>query len=84
MIKVLLLLLVAFTSLGVAQERRPVQDTVTGSRMEATVYITRKGNKYHRETCSFLNRSKLAVTLEQARQNRYEPCKRCYRDTTTR
>jgi hypothetical protein len=80
MIKVLLIVLVAFATLGVAQERRPVADTITGVRVESTVYITRKGTKYHRESCSFLNRSKMAITLKEAEANRYEPCKRCYRN----
>jgi methylphosphotriester-DNA--protein-cysteine methyltransferase len=42
-----------------------------------TVYITRTGEKYHKESCSSLKKSKIPITLEEAIKQGYEPCKRC-------
>jgi len=44
---------------------------------EMIVYITNTGSKYHRETCNSLRRSKIPVTLEQAIERGYEPCRNC-------
>jgi methylphosphotriester-DNA--protein-cysteine methyltransferase len=44
---------------------------------EIIVYITNTGTKYHRETCNSLRRSKIPVTLEQATERGYEPCRNC-------
>ncbi|MDE0017416.1 MAG: thermonuclease family protein [Candidatus Poribacteria bacterium] len=43
---------------------------------EGEVYVTRTGNKYHREGCSSLSRSKIPISLAEAEQ-RYGPCGRC-------
>ena len=40
------------------------------------VYVTRTGKKYHRESCSSLRRSKIQISLEDAKQG-YGPCGRC-------
>ena len=40
------------------------------------VYITRTGKKYHREECSSLRRSKIEISLAEAKQQ-YGPCGRC-------
>ena len=44
---------------------------------EIIVYITNTGTKYHREACNSLRRSKIPVTLEQAIERGYEPCRNC-------
>jgi hypothetical protein len=41
-----------------------------------TVYVTRTGEKYHRETCRSLAKSKIAMSLEEAAA-RYGACKVC-------
>ena len=46
---------------------------VTQSR---TVYVTRTGSKYHRSGCRYLRKSKIAISLEEARRS-YEPCSVC-------
>jgi hypothetical protein len=43
------------------------------------VYITRKGNKYHRDSCRYLSKSKIAITIEEARKY-YKPCLVCKPD----
>lgn len=40
------------------------------------VYITKTGKKYHRSDCSSLSKSKIEISLKEARK-KYEPCKRC-------
>lgn len=41
------------------------------------VYITRTGSKYHRAGCSYLRRSRIAITLKEACARGYTPCSRC-------
>ena len=43
---------------------------------EGTVYVTKTGKKYHSENCSSLRRSKIAISLAEAKQ-RYSACSRC-------
>ena len=42
-----------------------------------TVYITNTGAKYHRSWCSYLRRSKIAISLSSAKNEGYTPCSRC-------
>ena len=41
-----------------------------------TVYITRTGEKYHRDGCRYLSRSKIKISLSNAKRY-YDPCKVC-------
>lgn len=43
---------------------------------ETTVYVTRTGKKYHLGSCRYLKKSKIAISLEKAK-DRYEACKVC-------
>lgn len=40
------------------------------------VYVTRTGSKYHRPGCQYLRRSRIPVSLKEAKQT-YEPCSVC-------
>lgn len=42
-----------------------------------TVYITRTGKKYHNGWCGSLSRSKIPISLAEAKAEGYEPCKKC-------
>ena len=44
---------------------------------EITVYITKSGKKYHKEDCAFLSKSKIAISLSQAKKRGFTPCKIC-------
>jgi micrococcal nuclease len=44
---------------------------------ESTVYVTNSGNRYHRDNCRSLRRSKIAITLEDAVTSGYGPCSIC-------
>lgn len=47
------------------------------------VYVTKHGEKYHREGCSYLKSIKETMTIEEAEEQGYGPCSRCDPDTTT-
>jgi competence protein ComEC len=47
------------------------------TRDDITVYITKTGSKYHREGCSSLRTSSIPISLSEAKQRGYEPCKIC-------
>jgi hypothetical protein len=42
-----------------------------------TVYVTNTGEKYHRGTCRYLAKSKIAIELSDAINQGYEACKVC-------
>jgi hypothetical protein len=42
-----------------------------------TVYVTKTGSSYHRSGCRYLSQSKIAITLEEAVEQGYAPCKVC-------
>ena len=48
-----------------------------------TVYVTRTGQKYHRDGCRYLSRSKIPMSLKAAAA-RYEPCRVCKPPVLTR
>lgn len=42
-----------------------------------TVYITKTGKKYHMATCRYLSRSKIAISLKDAKSEGYTACSVC-------
>jgi len=54
---------------------QPTPPTPSGE--EVTVYITRTGEKYHREGCRSLSKSCIPISLSEAKARGYEPCKVC-------
>jgi len=42
------------------------------------VYITETGEKYHKIGCQYLKKSKIEITLEEAKANGYTPCSKCH------
>lgn len=44
---------------------------------EVTVYVTRTGEKYHRGSCRHLRRSKIPMSLYDAKRAGYTACKVC-------
>jgi hypothetical protein len=50
---------------------QPAQSTGT------TVYITKTGEKYHVDSCSYLRQSKISISLSEAKRLGYTPCSRC-------
>lgn len=44
---------------------------------DCVVYVTRTGERYHKEWCSYLRYSRFAISRSEAIQRGYTPCKRC-------
>ncbi len=42
-----------------------------------TVYITKSGKKYHAAGCSYLKKSSIEISREDAEKKGYTPCSRC-------
>ena len=51
---------------------------------KVTVYITKTGEKYHRDGCSSLRRSRFAVSLKEAVERGFGACKICKPPTLLR
>ena len=51
----------------------PVGETTA---INLTVYVTKTGKKYHRGSCRYLKKSKIAIELSEAKK-RYGACKVC-------
>ena len=46
-----------------------------------TVYITKSGKKYHRANCQHARKNAQPISLQEALEKGYEPCKRCHPPT---
>lgn len=44
---------------------------------DPTVYKTRTGDKYHRDGCRYLRKSKIAIKLSEAKRDGLIACKVC-------
>ncbi len=53
------------------------RETVTTASSTEAVYVTRTGAKYHRGSCRHLSRSKIPISLSEAKQS-YGACKVCH------
>lgn len=67
--RLLCALLLSF-SLALPAAARPVE-------RDTEVYITKTGECYHRGFCWHLKKSKIPVTLQEAVDDGYRPCKNC-------
>jgi hypothetical protein len=45
---------------------------------EQIVYITRTGKRYHRLGCRYLRKTAMPMSLKDAKQQGYTPCKVCH------
>lgn len=66
------------------QNTEPAQSTQTEPEPDpdpepqsVTVYITKTGEKYHRDGCQYLSKSQIAIDLDQAKLRGYTACSRC-------
>jgi len=51
---------------------------IQGSKKkDATVYVTETGKKYHRAGCRYLRKSKIPISLKEAKRSGYTPCSVC-------
>ncbi len=47
-------------------------------KQSITVYITKTGSKYHKDGCQYLSQSKIPITLQDAIDQGYTPCSKCF------
>jgi len=64
----------AAATIGVAQAPATQGQVQT---KEQTVYITKTGKKYHTASCRYLSKSKITISLKDAKSNGYTPCSVC-------
>jgi Predicted hydrolase (metallo-beta-lactamase superfamily) len=50
----------------------------TTDNQSITVYVTNTGEKYHTDGCQYLRKSKIAITLKDAKSQGYTPCSKCH------
>ncbi len=60
----------------VTTAKAPTSDT-SAETEQGTYYVTNSGTKYHIGTCSYLSKSRNAITLSEAKAKGYTPCSRC-------
>ena len=53
------------------------EEAQTSATVGTTVYITKSGTKFHRDGCSSLSKSRIAISYEDAVSRGFEPCGRC-------
>lgn len=61
---------------SVSEVAPSVDSEATGEVSDEQIYVTRTGKKYHRAGCNSLRRSKIPISLAEAKE-RYGPCGRC-------
>ena len=52
-------------------------ESITKQSSSGQYYVTQSGSKYHISSCSYLSKSRIAVSLETIRSKGYTPCSRC-------
>lgn len=72
----LLLLFLAFVSHPLRSSFAGVYTHIS-QRKDVIVYITRTGEKYHRDNCRYLRQSKISISKKEATRQRYTACKVC-------
>lgn len=59
-------------------QERPDNSQQASDEQCQTVYITNTGEKYHRDGCQYLRQSKIAISLDDAINQGYTACSRCW------
>jgi hypothetical protein len=73
-------LILAFLMLGAVFAVPPVQQPTPQQQVqtkEQTVYVTKTGKKYHTANCRYLSKSKIPMSLKDAKASGYTPCSVC-------
>lgn len=68
-------------STGAAAAGATSSQTDAGDGSDPTVYTTKTGGKYHREGCQYLRKSKIPISLSEAKAQGLEPCSKCHPPT---
>lgn len=66
------------TKKGSEDTQQTTKETTTaGAVTSSTYYVTQNGKKYHIASCSYLKKSKIAITADRIKAEGYSPCSRC-------
>ncbi len=60
-----------------SEEAESTMAAESGDAEEVIVYVTESGSKYHLSTCQYVEDGGIALTLTEAQEQGYEPCKVC-------
>lgn len=71
----------AGTAAGAAAAETTNNQTDAGGGSDPTVYVTKTGGKYHRDGCQYLRKSKIPMSLSEAKAQGLEPCSKCHPPT---
>lgn len=52
-------------------------ETTQKAETPSGYYVTQSGKKYHVASCSYLSKSRVAISLERIKAEGYSPCSRC-------
>ena len=66
----------AVEALDASVQKLIVKAGVASPDTDSKVYITQTGSKYHRDGCRYLSKSKISISLTDAKR-RYSPCSVC-------
>ena len=51
---------------------------IENEEQSETVYITKTGKCYHKKDCACLKKSKIEISKDQAKNNEYVECSKCF------
>lgn len=71
-------LFAAFIVMAVTVTAESIGIVAAGASSDTTVYVTKTGDTYHSKDCNSLRKSCVSITLQEAIDDGYKPCKRCY------
>jgi hypothetical protein len=71
-----LLAVLCFGTFQALASASPGQPAPLAEPLSTTVYVTKTGKKYHVGTCQYLSKSKIAISLTEAKKL-YTPCSVC-------
>jgi len=60
-----------------SKKTQEVQQKPNEEASQEIVYITKSGSKYHRQGCRYLSKSMIPISLKEAKERGYLPCKVC-------
>ena len=73
---VFLAMFMLFSVAAIAPSQQPAPQQQNQTK-EQTVYITKTGKKYHTASCRYLGKSKIPISLKDAKAKGYTPCSVC-------
>lgn len=63
----------------IAEAQKFDDNNVQEKKKSETVYITQNGKCYHKENCSCLKKSKIAISKDDAEKSNYTNCSKCFK-----